>query len=64
MGNAIKGQCWRELSIYLAAYSGLRIGELLALERADVSTKGIRRIHVQRQYAEVRGKAIEKALPK
>lgn len=54
---------WYELMAYLAAYSGLRIGELLALEKGDVEAKaqypegGIkRRIRVARQVNVIKGR--------
>jgi integrase len=61
---------WYELMVYLAAYSGLRIGELLGLEKGDVEAKaqypegGLkRRIRVQRQVNVIEGRPVV-TLPK
>ena len=61
---------WYELMPYLAAYSGLRIGELLGLERGDIEAKaqysdgGVkRRIRVQRQVNVIKGRPVV-TLPK
>lgn len=61
---------WYELMVYLAAYSGLRIGELLGLEKGDIEAKVRyadgsfkRRIRVQRQVNVIKGRPVV-TLPK
>lgn len=61
---------WYELMVYLAAYSGVRIGELLGLQKGDIESKaqyadgGVkRRIRVQRQVNVINGKP-QVTLPK
>ena len=61
---------WYELMAYLAAYSGLRIGELLGLQKCDIEAKaqypegGVkRRIRVERQVNVIEGRPVV-TLPK
>ena len=65
-GRAIKGHDWQllrpliaeDVAFALAAFAGLRRGEVLALTRADVDLqRGV--IHVRRQLVRVRGQLIE-----
>lgn len=55
---------WFELMPYVAAYSGVRLGELLALTGADVTTRPHRVIRVEWQITEVAGKPQPKSRPK
>lgn len=54
---------WYELMVYTAAYSGLRIGELLGLEKQFVSINPKRKIRVEWQLAD-NGSSGRKARPK
>ena len=49
---------WYELMVYLAAYSGVRIGELFGLEAGDVDTKSGNRARVLRQVNDINGKPV------
>lgn len=67
-GRAIRGADWEQLrpvilsepGFALAAYAGLRRGELLALQRRDIDfTAGV--IHVRRQLVRVNGALVEQS---
>ena len=55
---------WFELMPYVAAYSGVRLGEMLALTGTEVATRPSRRIKVEWQITEVAGKPQPKSRPK
>lgn len=48
---------WYSLLVMVPAYTGLRLGEVLALRKRDIDLRA-RRIHVRRQYTEVDGKPV------